>query len=228
MHLCVYWVCFSHMCLCAGQGVWTRTAEVWLYHKQTCRVHRRGQRRRKRTAENHRTGSVERQLINMSDANQSELDSCCIGLDLFSQDAEGVPIDVKMKSKGDNVYSCSYTPSSAVKHTLAVTWGGVSVPNSPFRVRAAETVITNTEETSAVSTNTLEQLITLTTADAPNTSAARYKPLIIITTAVMERLCYSVRWLQRSVWISMRWWFGFTFSHLADAFIQSDLQLGST
>ncbi|XP_056111319.1 filamin-B isoform X2 [Rhinichthys klamathensis goyatoka] len=53
---------------------------------------------------------------------------------ITAQDANGVPIDVKVKSKGENVYSCSYTPTSAVKHTLAVTWGGVSVPNSPFRV----------------------------------------------------------------------------------------------
>ncbi|KTF73888.1 hypothetical protein cypCar_00040173, partial [Cyprinus carpio] len=114
-------------------------------------------------------------------------------LRIIAQDADGVPIDVKVKSKGDNVYSCSYTPTAAVKHTLAVTWGGVSVPNSPFRVRAAESESEGrTVITSAVSTNTLEQLITQTTADAPNTSTAKYKPLIIITTSVMERHCYTV------------------------------------
>ncbi|KAI2658987.1 Filamin-B [Labeo rohita] len=59
-------------------------------------------------------------------------------LRIIAQDADGVPIDVKVKSKGDNVYSCSYTPTSAVKHTLAVTWGGVSVPNSPFRVNVGK------------------------------------------------------------------------------------------
>ncbi|XP_039529536.1 filamin-B isoform X2 [Pimephales promelas] len=59
-------------------------------------------------------------------------------LRITAQDANGVPIDVKVKSKGDNVYSCSYTPTSAVKHTLAVTWGGVSVPNSPFRVNVGK------------------------------------------------------------------------------------------
>uniref|UniRef100_A0A673NFR8 Calponin-homology (CH) domain-containing protein n=1 Tax=Sinocyclocheilus rhinocerous TaxID=307959 RepID=A0A673NFR8_9TELE len=59
-------------------------------------------------------------------------------LGIIAQDADGVPIDVKVKSKGDNVYSCSYTPTSAVKHTLAVTWGGVSVPNSPFRVNVGK------------------------------------------------------------------------------------------
>uniref|UniRef100_A0A8C2DBN3 Filamin B n=1 Tax=Cyprinus carpio TaxID=7962 RepID=A0A8C2DBN3_CYPCA len=59
-------------------------------------------------------------------------------LRIIAQDADGVPIDVKVKSKGDNVYSCSYTPTVAVKHTLAVTWGGVSVPNSPFRVNVGK------------------------------------------------------------------------------------------
>uniref|UniRef100_A0A672LE11 Filamin B n=1 Tax=Sinocyclocheilus grahami TaxID=75366 RepID=A0A672LE11_SINGR len=59
-------------------------------------------------------------------------------LEIIAQDADGVPIDVKVKSKGDNVYSCSYTPTSAIKHTLAVTWGGVSVPNSPFRVNVGK------------------------------------------------------------------------------------------
>lgn len=39
-----------------------------------------------------------------------------------------------MRNKGDGLYSCSYLPASAIKHTLAITWGGVSIPNSPFRV----------------------------------------------------------------------------------------------
>lgn len=59
-------------------------------------------------------------------------------LKIIAQDADGVPIDVKVRSKGDNVYSCSYTPTSAIKHTVAMTWGGVSVPNSPFRVNVGK------------------------------------------------------------------------------------------
>lgn len=43
-------------------------------------------------------------------------------------------MDVKVRSKSDGVYACSYTPTSALKHTVSVAWGGVSVPNSPFRV----------------------------------------------------------------------------------------------
>uniref|UniRef100_A0A8C5FXD9 Filamin B n=1 Tax=Gadus morhua TaxID=8049 RepID=A0A8C5FXD9_GADMO len=55
-------------------------------------------------------------------------------LAIAAQDAEGVPVAVKVKSKGDGLYSCSYTPATALKHTLAVTWGNTSIPNSPFRV----------------------------------------------------------------------------------------------
>ncbi|KAG7270235.1 hypothetical protein CRUP_013952 [Coryphaenoides rupestris] len=51
-----------------------------------------------------------------------------------SKDAEGVPVEVQVRSKGGGVYSCSYSPSSALKHTLALTWGACSIPRSPFRV----------------------------------------------------------------------------------------------
>lgn len=50
------------------------------------------------------------------------------------QDAEGLPVEVKVRSKGDGLYQCSYTPTSSLKHTVSVAWGGVGVPNSPFRV----------------------------------------------------------------------------------------------
>lgn len=50
------------------------------------------------------------------------------------QEAEGLPVEVKVTSKGDGLYSCSYVPASPIKHTLAITWGGVSIPHSPFRV----------------------------------------------------------------------------------------------
>ncbi|KAJ0050245.1 hypothetical protein NL108_014312 [Boleophthalmus pectinirostris] len=55
-------------------------------------------------------------------------------LKITAQDSEGKPVDVKVVSKGDGLYSCSYTPSAALKHTVCVSWAGVSVPNSPFRV----------------------------------------------------------------------------------------------
>ncbi|XP_056293610.1 filamin-B isoform X2 [Pseudoliparis swirei] len=59
-------------------------------------------------------------------------------LKITARDAEGLPMEVKVRSKGDGLYSCSYAAASPLKHTVAVTWGGVSVPNSPFRVNVGK------------------------------------------------------------------------------------------
>ncbi|MEQ2194386.1 hypothetical protein XENOCAPTIV_028614, partial [Xenoophorus captivus] len=59
-------------------------------------------------------------------------------------DAEGHPVEVKMRSKGEGLYQCSYTPTSSLKHTVSVTWGGVSVPNSPFRVSSQSQLLVST------------------------------------------------------------------------------------
>ncbi|XP_074063042.1 filamin-A isoform X2 [Macrotis lagotis] len=50
------------------------------------------------------------------------------------QDSEGSPVDVVVKDNGNSTYSCSYVPKKAVKHTAVVSWGGVNIPNSPYRV----------------------------------------------------------------------------------------------
>lgn len=50
------------------------------------------------------------------------------------QDGEGQPIDIQMKSRMDGTYACSYTLVKPIKHTIAVVWGGVNIPNSPYRV----------------------------------------------------------------------------------------------
>nr|XP_035927601.1 filamin-B isoform X4 [Halichoerus grypus] len=55
-------------------------------------------------------------------------------LKIFAQDGEGQPIDIQMKSRMDGTYACSYTPVKAIKHTIAVVWGGVNIPRSPYRV----------------------------------------------------------------------------------------------
>lgn len=67
--------------------------------------------------------------------------------------AGGVPLDVKTKSKGDGVYTCLYTPTEAVKHTVSVWWGGVSVPNSPFRVSSPTPEPRGAKISSSSSTN---------------------------------------------------------------------------
>uniref|UniRef100_A0A7N8XHM8 Filamin B n=1 Tax=Mastacembelus armatus TaxID=205130 RepID=A0A7N8XHM8_9TELE len=59
-------------------------------------------------------------------------------LKINAQDGDGLPVEVKVRSKSDGLYSCSYTPSSPLKHTVSVAWGGVSIPNSPFRVNVGK------------------------------------------------------------------------------------------
>lgn len=58
----------------------------------------------------------------------------CSSVFLVLQDGEGVPVDVQVKDNGKGTYSCSYTPRKPVKHTAMISWGGVNIPNSPFRV----------------------------------------------------------------------------------------------
>ncbi|XP_054990702.1 filamin-B isoform X2 [Sorex araneus] len=55
-------------------------------------------------------------------------------LKIMAQDGDGHPIDIQMKSQMDGTYACSYTPVKAIKHTIAVVWGGVNIPHSPYRV----------------------------------------------------------------------------------------------
>ncbi|CAN0094806.1 unnamed protein product, partial [Bubo scandiacus] len=59
-------------------------------------------------------------------------------LKLYAQDAEGFPIDIKVKDNGDGTFHCVYVPTKAIKHTIIVTWGGVNTPRSPFRVLVGE------------------------------------------------------------------------------------------
>ncbi|XP_069604488.1 filamin-A isoform X1 [Ranitomeya imitator] len=50
------------------------------------------------------------------------------------QDSEGNPVDVTTKDNGNGTYSCSYLPKKPLKHTAMISWGGVNIPNSPFRM----------------------------------------------------------------------------------------------
>ncbi|MEE6501811.1 hypothetical protein FKM82_004326 [Ascaphus truei] len=59
-------------------------------------------------------------------------------LKIFAQDVEGNPVDIQTKTKKGGTYSCTYSPAKPIKHTIAVTWGGVNVPNSPFRVNIGQ------------------------------------------------------------------------------------------
>ncbi|XP_046895507.1 filamin-B-like isoform X2 [Hypomesus transpacificus] len=58
-------------------------------------------------------------------------------LGLYAQNFDGEPVSVEVVHKENGVYTCSYTAVSEGKHTISVSWGGVSVPGSPFRVMPA-------------------------------------------------------------------------------------------
>ncbi|XP_023261772.1 filamin-A-like [Seriola lalandi dorsalis] len=55
-------------------------------------------------------------------------------LKIVAQDGEGTPVDVQVKDNGNGTYTCTYTPRKPVKHTVMVSWGGVNIPDSPFRM----------------------------------------------------------------------------------------------
>ncbi|TRZ01404.1 hypothetical protein DNTS_018426 [Danionella cerebrum] len=55
---------------------------------------------------------------------------------------DGECIDVLVSSEQPSVFVCTYTPLSLSKHTIAVSWGGVMVPGSPFVVTPRRITIT--------------------------------------------------------------------------------------
>ncbi|XP_077196543.1 filamin-C isoform X2 [Paroedura picta] len=59
-------------------------------------------------------------------------------LKIYAQDAEGVPINIKVKDNSDHTFSCVYVPTKPIKHTIIISWGGVNIPKSPFRVAVGE------------------------------------------------------------------------------------------
>ncbi|XP_076447622.1 filamin-A-like isoform X2 [Babylonia areolata] len=59
-------------------------------------------------------------------------------LSITAMDADYKPIEVQVKDNKDGTYSCRYMPTRPVRHVISVNFGGVAVPNSPFRVNAVE------------------------------------------------------------------------------------------
>ncbi|XP_077308129.1 filamin-B isoform X3 [Lithobates pipiens] len=59
-------------------------------------------------------------------------------LSIYAQDIEGNPVDIYSKPNPDGTFTCSYNPTKPIKHTVVITWGGVSVPKSPFRVNIGQ------------------------------------------------------------------------------------------
>uniref|UniRef100_A0A8C9JJW8 Filamin C n=1 Tax=Panthera tigris altaica TaxID=74533 RepID=A0A8C9JJW8_PANTA len=59
-------------------------------------------------------------------------------LNLYAQDADGCPVNIMVIPNGDGTFRCSYVPTKPIKHTIIISWGGVNVPKSPFRVNVGE------------------------------------------------------------------------------------------
>ena len=49
-------------------------------------------------------------------------------------DVDGTRAEVTVTDNKDGTYTCRYTATRAVKYSVSVTWGGVSVTKSPFKV----------------------------------------------------------------------------------------------
>jgi len=59
-------------------------------------------------------------------------------LHIAAMDAEYNPVDVIVKDNKDGTFFCRYMPKRNVKHTIIISYGGVSIPNSPYRVYVQE------------------------------------------------------------------------------------------
>ncbi|XP_071141457.1 filamin-C-like isoform X33 [Mytilus edulis] len=59
-------------------------------------------------------------------------------LKIVCEDDQHKPINVEVVDKKNGTYTCKYMPKKMSKHTVTITWGGVQIPNSPFRVNVGE------------------------------------------------------------------------------------------
>ena len=48
-------------------------------------------------------------------------------------DQWGNKVEAEVKDNKNGTFTVYYTAEHPLKHTVAVTWGGVSVPNGPFK-----------------------------------------------------------------------------------------------
>ncbi|KAL8615195.1 hypothetical protein ACOMHN_029211 [Nucella lapillus] len=59
-------------------------------------------------------------------------------LNITCMDVDYKPVEVQVKDNKDGTFSCRYMPTKSCKYTVTITYGGVNVPNSPFRVYIGE------------------------------------------------------------------------------------------
>ncbi|XP_043469574.1 filamin-A isoform X2 [Leptopilina heterotoma] len=58
-------------------------------------------------------------------------------LDVKIRDGLGRDVPIKIDDKRDGTYQCHYTPTSGSQHVVMVSYGGVAVKKSPYRVKVA-------------------------------------------------------------------------------------------
>lgn len=56
-------------------------------------------------------------------------------LGILIHDQWANPIEAVIIDNKDGTYNVSYIPKEPLRHTVSITWGGISIPKSPFKVR---------------------------------------------------------------------------------------------
>ncbi|KAL3851735.1 hypothetical protein ACJMK2_015452 [Sinanodonta woodiana] len=69
--------------------------------------------------------------VDTKKAGKAPLHITCFDVDLK-------PVSVEVKDNKNGTYSCRYMAKRAVKHTITITYGGVCIPNSPFKVLVSQ------------------------------------------------------------------------------------------
>nr|AKS48135.1 filamin-like protein-1 [Mytilus coruscus] len=59
-------------------------------------------------------------------------------LKIVCEDDQHKAVNVEVVDKKNGTYTCKYMPKKMAKHTVTITWGGVQIPNSPYRVNVGE------------------------------------------------------------------------------------------
>ncbi|XP_052093726.1 filamin-A-like isoform X18 [Mytilus californianus] len=59
-------------------------------------------------------------------------------LKIVCEDDQHKAVTVEVVDKKNGTYTCKYMPKKMAKHTVTITWGGVQIPNSPYRVSVGE------------------------------------------------------------------------------------------
>jgi len=55
-------------------------------------------------------------------------------LDIVAVDADSNVVDVKVTDNKNSMYTCKYTPLKPNLHNICISYGGVAIPSSPFKV----------------------------------------------------------------------------------------------